>query len=120
MALSDRVTQILEHMAGDSVYSTAALSAGAVIKANAGVLHGIMGHNNKAAAQFIQIHNTKTLVADTAKPVAVISVPANGNFSIDFGVYGLTCATGITWCNSSTLATKTIGSADCFVTAIYK
>ena len=120
MALSDRVTQILEHMAGDSLYSTAALSAGAVIKNTPGILYKIMGHNNKAAAQFIQIHNTKTLVADTAKPVAVISVPANGNFSIDFGAYGLTCATGITWCNSSTLATKTIGAADCFVTAIYK
>jgi hypothetical protein len=119
MALSDRVTQILEHMAGDSVYSTAALSAGAVIKASAGVLHGIMGHNNNGSAQYIQIHNTKTLVADTAVPIAVIAVPANSNFSIDFG-YGLTCSTGITWCNSSTLATKTIGAADCFVTAIYK
>lgn len=119
MALSDRVTQVLEHMAGDSVYSTAALSAGAVIKNNAGVIHGIMGHNNKGTAQYIQIHNTKTLVADTAVPIAVIAVAANSNFSIDFG-YGLTCSTGITWCNSSTLATKTIGAADCFVTAIYK
>lgn len=120
MALSSRVTEILEHLAGESVYSTAAVSAGAVIKNGAGVLYGIMGHNNKANAQFIQIHNTKTLVADTAVPVAVISVPANSNFSIDFGAFGLTCSTGITWCNSSTLATKTIGAADCFVTALYK
>jgi len=103
-----------------SQYSTPALAASGVIKDKAGALYNLSGINDKAAIQYIQIFDSKTVPADGAVPVLVLVVSADSNFSIDLGVYGLPCKNGISWSNSSTLATKTIGAADCFVTAVYR
>lgn len=95
------------------------LETSRVIKTAPGVLLGITGYNNSVAEQFIQLHNATSLPADTAIPVIVIVVPAKTNFSLDLGVYGRYFSTGIVACNSSTAATKTIGSADCWFDAQY-
>jgi len=103
-----------------SVYKTTELATSGVVKASPGTLYGIVGINDSATAQYIQLHDATAVPADTAIPVVVITVPTKSNFSIDFGMYGMAFATGICWSNSSTLATKTIGAADCWLTAIYK
>jgi len=94
--------------------STDAYDASLIIADRQSTLYGLTGYNSKASAQFIQLHDSATLPADTAIPVMILTVPATSNFSIDFGIHGRYFNNGIAICNSSTGPTKTIGSADCW------
>tara|TARA_Y100000310_G_scaffold140332_2_gene139715 strand:+ start:11448 stop:13253 length:1806 start_codon:yes stop_codon:yes gene_type:complete len=98
--------------------NTSAAATSLVIKASAGTIYEIRGHNDNAAAQYIQVHDASSLPADTAVPEDSFIVAANSNFSISYP-QGKSCATGIVVTNSSTLATKTIGGADCWFSAEY-
>lgn len=105
---------------GPTNATSTALEASRIIKASAGNLWGVSGFNSKSSAQYIQLFNSATLPADASVPTIVIQVPASTPFSIVFNsVYGRAFSTGIVICNSSTLATKTIGSADCWFDAQY-
>lgn len=95
-----------------------AYEASRVIKASAGTLYGLTVYNSKTSAQFIQIHDSATLPADTAVPKITFTIPASSSRSFS-AARGYPCAAGITVCNSSTGPTKTIGSADCWFTATY-
>lgn len=105
--------------------STAQTSASAayendrVIKAGAGTLVSLSVYNSKASAQFIQIHNVTSTPADGVAPIFVVTVPTVANYTINFPLSGLPCTTGIYVCNSSTGPTKTLGSDDCYFTAVY-
>lgn len=99
--------------------TTSAYATNLIVKASSGRLYRIAGYNSLASAQFIQIHNTTSLPADTAVPVFILTVPASSNFSVDFGRFGRYFSTGITVCNSSTGPTKTIGAANLFIDAGY-
>jgi len=102
-----------------SVYQTTAYAASGVIKNSPGSFYGLFGYNSSTSDQYLQLHNAASLPANSAVPLAVIKIPAESTFSIDCRATGITFSTGIVWCNSSTAPTKTIGSADVFLTALY-
>lgn len=100
-------------------YDSSALEASAIIKAASGALYSITGYNDNAGDQFIQIHDSATLPADTAVPAVSFVAPAKENFTFNFEEIGRQFENGIVVCNSSTVATKTIGVADCWFNAQY-
>ena len=99
--------------------SSSAYETNRVAKASAGTLYGFNVHNSSTSSQWIQLHNTTSLPADTAVPVRIWKVLAGATLDVDFGVYGRRMSTGITLCNSSTGPTKTVGSADCYFDVQY-
>jgi hypothetical protein len=99
---------------------TTALAASLVVKASAGTLLSITGYNNSSSEQYIQVHNTTSLPSNTAVPIIVFKAQPNDNFGYFLDDLGQSFATGITVCNSSTAATKTIGSADCWFNVRYR
>jgi len=100
--------------------TTTAYAASLIVKASAGKLFSLSGYNSKTTGQFIQLHDSATLPADTAVPKVIFYVPATLSFSYDIGgTFGRFFTTGIVICNSSTGPTKTIGAADCWFDAQY-
>jgi len=103
-----------------TIVSSAAYEASHVLKPAKGLLISLVGYNSKASAQFIQLFNSTTVPADTAIPIYTFTVPASSNFSLDVPITGMRFGTGIAVSNSSTGPTKTIGSADCWFTAVIR
>lgn len=91
-----------------------------VVKSGSGTLWGFSGYNSNTAAQFVQVHDANSVPADGQIPKILLAVPPSSNFSVDFGQRGRAFSQGIVICNSSTGATKTIGSADCWFDVQYE
>lgn len=73
---------------------------------------------NDGPAQYIQLFESATVPAEGAVPeLPAVYVAADSTVQFDFGVYGIDFDF-LSVCNSSTAATKTIGSADCALVAV--
>lgn len=78
------------------------------------VVYGFTVYNTKASAQFLNVFDANTLPADTAVPLFSWALAANAGVGFGWQPNGRQFQTGLVLCNSSTDATKTIGSVDCF------
>lgn len=97
-------------------YYSPRLASFAVVKTGPGILYGFTVTNTSAAAQYVQLFDGTELPADGAVPILAKSIPLADAIAFNW-FPGRTFHGGIILCNSSTLATKTIGSADCIFDA---
>ena len=100
-----------------NVHSNAYVAA-MLVKSGPGVLYGFSLYSSNIAAQFIQIHDSLTVPASGAIPAALFTVGAAGNLAVNW-IPGRSFLYGCWIVNSSTGATYTAGSADCFIDAQY-
>jgi hypothetical protein len=99
--------------------NSVALEASHVLKATPGSLMFLHAYNNKGSAQFIQLHDATSLPANGAVPKFTISVPTVSGYVLALPAsVALQFTTGIVVANSSTGATLTTASADCYFTAV--
>lgn len=99
--------------------SSLALSASLLVCSGAGRLYGFGGFNNKGSAQFILAFDVAAVPATGTVPVYVLTAAASSNFGVYWGSSGRWFDRGIVLANSSTAATLTGGSADCWFDAQY-
>lgn len=99
--------------------SSLALQASFLATSGPARLFGFQVYNNKNAAQFIQLHDTVSAPASGAIPVAVFTVGTVSNLPIAYPWPGRWFTRGIWLANSSTAATLTAGSADCYFDVQY-
>ncbi len=111
--------QVVRTSGSEKVANSGALAASLIASANPSRLYSVTGYNSSASDQYIQVHDTTSVPANGAVPKLVLVAYAGTAFSFDFPT-GRICATGITICNSSTAATKTLGSADCLLDCEYR
>ena len=94
--------------------SSRALEAGRLVIGGQTYLLSFSVLNTNAAAQYIQLHDTGSAPSNGAIPVSVFTVAAAANLVVAFTMPGRRFHQGLYICNSSTAATLTAGSADCF------
>ena len=106
--------------AGDRRHPTTAANAKAAsaqVATSPGWIYSVSGYNS-GAAQFVQIHDAASTVADATNCLHTLPVGAQQWFSFEFPG-GLRVFNGIFLCNSSTDVAKTIGAADCQFVCAY-
>lgn len=96
-----------------------ALEASRVALSGYGYLIAFSVLNTNAGAQYIQLHDAATLPADGQTPAASFTVAGASNLTVAYTLPGRLFLRGIVICNSSTAATKTLGSGDCFFDVQY-
>jgi len=83
------------------------------------LVYGFTVYSTRASAQFLNVFDQATLPANTAVPSWSWPLAANNGVGFSWAPNGRRFVSGLALCNSSTDATKTIGSADCFFDVQY-
>jgi hypothetical protein len=98
---------------------TPALAASLVAFTGQGRLMGFTVSSTRGSSQFIQVFDASSLPADTAVPLLSFDIATVVSKAVAFDPGGRWMSRGCVICNSSTQATKTIGSADCLIDVQY-
>lgn len=83
------------------------------------VVYGFTVYSTNAAAQFLVAFDAAQLPADGQVPLFVWPLAAHNGAAFSWAPQGREFMQGLTLANSSTDATKTIGSADCLFDVQY-
>jgi hypothetical protein len=78
------------------------------------VVYGFTAYSSSAAAQWVQVYDANTVPAESSVPLFVWNLAAHSGVGFGWQPNGRQFQTGLVLCNSSTEATKTIGSVDTF------
>lgn len=102
--------------------SSNGLAAAFKVKSGPGLLFGFSVYTSKTTAQFIQVHDSQNAPASGAVPVAVFqingaAIATGDHLAVSYIFPGRFFKYGVWLANSSTAATLTAGSADCFFDA---
>jgi len=83
------------------------------------VMLGLLGSSKNSSDQYVMVFDSAAAVSNgTAPKIHPIFISALDNFYIEIPVRGMKFDNGIYIANSSTNTTLTIGSADCWFTAV--
>ena len=115
-----RVVHVPDASAALNYYASQAYEASAIVKPSGGVLYGFTGYTTLTSGQWIQVFDMASIPADGIAPKIILYVPAAGNFSMDFSIFGIAFTNGIVVCNSTTGPTKTIGAANCWFNPVFR
>jgi hypothetical protein len=99
-------------------FNVGALRNAIVVPGNI-VVSGFTVYSTNAAAQFLCVFDANTVPADGAVPLWSWPLAAHNGVGFGWPSNGRRFKTGLVLCNSSTDATKTIGSSDCFFDVQY-
>lgn len=83
------------------------------------VVYGFTFTNTNAGAQFVLAFDSALLPANGAVPMFGTTCAASSAVGFSWAPQGREFMSGLVLCNSSTLATKTIGAADCLFDVQY-
>ncbi len=104
---------VSDELPGPLNFNTGVKAASVIVPGRI-VAYGFTVYNTKASSQFINVFDANTLPAEAAVPLFSWALAANSGVGFGWQPNGRQFQTGLVLCNSSTDATKTIGSADCF------
>lgn len=110
--LGYRLTQWFSECRPNNVHSTA-LENVHTVKFGEGLLFGFTVYSDKAAAQFIQVFDNRVAPTSGDVPAVVFNVASKSSLGVNW-LPPRTFQVGCFIANSSTAATYTAGSADCF------
>jgi len=94
--------------------SSRALETGRLVIGGQAYLLSFAVLNTNAAAQYIQLHDVSQAPTSGAIPVMVFTAGGTSNLVVAYTMPGRRFHQGIYITNSSTAATFTVGSADCY------
>ncbi len=97
--------------------NTSALTNFLLAKSGTGILFSVVGYNSNTGQQYLHVFDN---TSSGANLIHTQVIDGADNFGVDFGPNGIYMNTGILICNSSTVVTQTNGSADLFITAVYR
>jgi hypothetical protein len=84
--------------------------------ATKGAVHQLGGYN-AGPDQFLQVHDAASAPANGAVPAITFKIFGGANFYLTRELLPMKFSNGIYICNSTTVATKTLGAADCWINA---